>query len=350
MLLAGGGTSARADAVISLPASVTYLNQTLPDTLGGNGYVFIAAEGGIIVCNVAGQQLTTVDAGDGIGALALSPDGATLYASVNSGANAGSVTAITVSSIASGPVKQTFYPLAAGDQPGSLAAQSGKVWVAYSTTVAAVTTVAIGAINLADNGTFEPAAAPGTWDKPVELAADPRDTGVLVAVSYDSPAEAATYNTATDPATPIAAQGALGAGGNACSYLGEVAVVPNGTGFAAGCDGPASVQDVQPADITTGVAAYFANGGGTSQAIAVAVDADGSRSRSPTGPASTSTRRTGPCSTPSRSPRATRRTRPTALSGWTPRAGQASPPCPSRSRRRPTRCRSSARRSCCGRR
>jgi hypothetical protein len=276
VLLAGSGTSARADAVISLPASVTYLNQTLPDTLGGNGYVFIAAEGGIIVCNVAGQQLTTVDAGDGIGALALSPDGATLYASVNSGANAGSVTAITVSSIASGPVKQTFYPLAAGDQPGSLAAQSGKVWVAYSSTVAAVTTVAIGAINLADNGTFEPAAAPGTWDKSVDLAADPRDTGVLVAVSYDSPAEAATYNTGTDPATPIAAQAALGSGGNACSYLGEVAVVPNGTGFAAGCDGPASVQMYSRADITTGVTSYFANGGGTSQAIAVAVDADGS--------------------------------------------------------------------------
>ncbi|HTR91559.1 MAG TPA: hypothetical protein VMI73_07450 [Trebonia sp.] len=275
VVLAGSGTSARADTVISLPASVTYLNQTLPDTLGGNGYVFIAANGEIIVCNVAGQQVTSIDAGDGIGALALSADGATLYASVGSGANAGSVAAITVSSIASGPPQQTFYPLAAGDQPGSIAVQSGKVWVSYSTTVDAVTTTQIGAINLANNGTFEPAAVPGTWDKSVDLAADPQDTGVLAAVSFDSPAEAATYDTTTDPATPLAAQGDLGTGGNACTYLGEVAVVPGGQRFAAGCDGPASVQEYSTADIATGVAAYNANGGGTSQAIAVAVDTDG---------------------------------------------------------------------------
>ena len=116
---------------------------------------------------------------------------------------------------------------------------------------------------------------PGSWDKPVDLAADPQDTGVLVAVSFDSPAEAASYDTTTDPATPISAQGALGTGGNACSYLGEVAVVPGGQRFAAGCDGPGSVQEYSTADLATGVGAYNANGGGTSQAIAVAVDTDG---------------------------------------------------------------------------
>ena len=275
--LAGSGTGARADTVISLPASVTYLNQTLPDTLGGNAYLFIAANGEIIVRNLAGQQVATVDAGDGIGALALSADGGTLYASVGPGspANPDSIAAITVSSIANGPLQQTFYPLAAGDQPGSLAVQSGKVWVAYSSTVAAVTTVQIGAVDLPGNGTFEPAAAPGTWNKSVNLAADPRDTGVLAAVSFDSPAEAATYHTTIDPATPLAAQGGLGTGGNACSYLGQVAVVPGGQRFAAGCDGPGSVQEYGTADLATGVNSYPANGGGTSQAIAVAVDTDG---------------------------------------------------------------------------
>jgi hypothetical protein len=275
VLLAGNGTGARADSVITLPASVTYLNQTLPDTLGGNSYLFIAAQGGIIVRTLAGQQVTAVDAGDGIGALALSGDGGTLYASVNNGAKAG-VEAITVSSIAGGTLQQTFYPLTAGDQPGSIAVQSGKVWVAYSSTAGAVTTVAIGALDLPGDGTFEAAAAPGTWDKPVDLAADPQDAGVLAAVSFDSPAEAATYDTTKDPATPIAAQGALGTGGNACSYLGEVAVVPGGNGLAAGCDGPGAVQEYRTADLATSVTAYNANGGGTSQAIAVAVDADGS--------------------------------------------------------------------------
>ena len=275
VLLAGSGTSARADTVFSLPASVTYLNQTLPDTLGGNDYVFIAANGEIFLYDLAGQQITTFDANDGIGALALSPDGGTLYASVGpgAGANADSIAAITVSSIANGPLKQTFYPLAAGDQPGSIAVQSGKVWVAYSSTAGAVTTTQIGAMDLPGAGTFEPAAAPGTWDKPVNLAGSSQDKGVLVAVSYDSPAEAATYDTTTDPATAISAQGALGTGGNACSYLGELAVVQNGTAFAAGCDGPASVQVYSTADMAD-AGAYNANGGGTSQAIAVAVDAD----------------------------------------------------------------------------
>lgn len=278
VLLAGSGTGARADAVITLPASVTYLNQTLPDTLGGNAYLFIAANGEIIVCNLAGQQLTTVDAGDGIGALALSADGATLYATVGpgAGAHADSVAAIAVSSITSGNPQQAFYPLAADDEPGSIAVQSGKVWVGYKNTAGAIATYAIGAINLADAGTFQPAAAPGTWDKPVDLAADPQDTGVLAAVSFDSPAQAATYDTTKDPATPIAAQGALGTGGNACAYLGEVAVVPGGGGFAAGCDGPGAVQEYSAADLAASVTGYNANGGGTSQAIAVAVDADGS--------------------------------------------------------------------------
>jgi hypothetical protein len=277
VVLAGSGTGAKADTVISLPASVTYLNQTLPDTLGGNGYVFIAANGEIIVCNLAGQQVTTVDAGDGIGALALSANGATLYASVTSGTHKGSVAAITVSTITTATPQQVFYPLAAGDEPGSIAVQSGKVWVGYKITTDAVPTAAIGAINLADSGTFEPAAAPGTWTTPVQLAADPDNTGVLIAVDdpAGSSAVAATYNTTTDPATPRAAQGILGGTTSTCTYLGELAVVPGGQGFAAGCDGPPSVYEYAPGNIADGVTSYFANGGGTSQAIAVAVDTDG---------------------------------------------------------------------------
>src|SRR6201996_9274825 len=108
-LLAAGAGVARADTVISLPGSVTYLTQTLPDTLGGNSYLFIAANGAIMVDTVAGQPVTTLDAGAGVSGLALSADGATLYASVDSGPHAGSVAAITVPSI-KGTLKQTFYP------------------------------------------------------------------------------------------------------------------------------------------------------------------------------------------------------------------------------------------------
>jgi hypothetical protein len=275
-LAAAGAGSAKADTIISIPPSVTYLTQTLPDTSGGNSYLFVAANGEIMVTSLAGKQITTFDAGYGIGGLALSADGATLYASVTSGAHADSVAAITVSTVASGTPGQVFYPLTPGDQPGSLAVQSGKVWVSYNSTAGAVTTWAIGAIDLAAAGTFEPAAAPGSWTKALDLAADPKDTGVLVAVADESPAKAATYDTAKDPATALAAQGDLGTGGTACTYPGEIAVVPGGQQFAAACDGPGSVYTYRPADIGTWVASYFADGGGTSQAIAVAVDADGS--------------------------------------------------------------------------
>jgi hypothetical protein len=268
-------TSAKADTVIPMPGSVAYLTQTVPDTLNGNGYLFVAANGEIIVTDLAGKQVATIDSGDGLNGLALAPDGATLYASVDSGAHAGSVAAITVSSIANGPLGQVFYPLTAGDQPGSLAVQSGKVWVSYSTTVDTVTTVQIGAIDLAADGAFAPAAAPGSWTSSVQLAADPQDTGVLVAVADQAAALTATYNTTAATATALAAQADLGSGGNACGYPGEVAVAPGGQWFAAACDGPGSVYAYSPADLATGVASYNAYGGSTSQAIAVAVDADG---------------------------------------------------------------------------
>ena len=270
----GGGT-AKADTIISLPG-VTYLTQTVPDTLGGNSYLFASGNGEILVTSLAGKQIATIDSGDGIGGIALSGDGATLYASVDSGANAGSVAAITVSSIASGTPKQAFYPLAAGDSPDSLAVQSDKLWVSYSTTVDAVTTTQIGAIDLADADAFQPAAAPGSWTKSVQLAADPDETGMLVAVDYQSQAEAETFDTATDPAaTPIAAQAELGSGGTPCSWLAQVAVVPGGKQFAVACTG-AGTYAYSTSGFATGVAFYNANGAGTSLNTGVAIDADGS--------------------------------------------------------------------------
>jgi hypothetical protein len=273
VVLAVGGGSAKADTIIKL-SGVTYLTQAVPDTLGGNSYLFVLADSEIIVTDLAGTQLATIDAGDGIGSIALSADGGTLYASVTSGADADSVAAITVSSIAGGTPKQTSYPLAAGDQPGSLAVQSGTVWVGYSTTTADVATWQIGAIDLPD-GTFEPAAAPGSWAESIQLAADPDDTGVLVALDYQSQSEAETYNTATDPATPIAAQGELGSAGTPCSWLAQVAVMPGGQRFAVACTG-AGVEAYNTDNVAAGVAFYNANGAGASLTTGVAVDADGS--------------------------------------------------------------------------
>jgi hypothetical protein len=178
-----------------------------------------------------------------------------------------------VSSVASGKPDQVFHPLAAGDQPGSVAVQSGKVWVGYTPTADAVTAWRIGAIDLADGGTFEAAATPGSWTSEPLLAADPDDAGVLVAVDHESPAEAASYKTTTDPATPLAAQGELGSGATACNYLGQVAVIPGGRQFAAACMG-AGVYAYSTADLAE-AASYNANGAGASLTVGVAVNADG---------------------------------------------------------------------------
>ena len=262
--------------IIPLPG-LTYLTQTVPDTVNGNSYLFVAADSEIVVTSLAGKQITTIDSGDGISGLALSADGGTLYASVTSGAHADSVAAITVSSVAGATPEQVFDPLTAGDQPGYLALQSDKVWVGYKLTADTVTTWQIGAVDLAEAGpnAFKPAAAPGTWTSEPLLAADPDDTGVLVAVDHESPAEAATYKTTTSAgaATALAAQGDLGSGADACNYLSQVAVVPGGKQFAAACMG-AGVYAYNTANF--GQAGFYnANGAGDSLTVGVAVNADG---------------------------------------------------------------------------
>jgi hypothetical protein len=137
-----------------------------------------------------------------------------------------------------------------------------------------VTTWQIGAIDLADAGAFAPAAAAGSWTSAPSLAADPDNTGVLVAVDHESPAEAATYSTTTDPATPLAAQAALGSGADSCNYLAQLAVIPGGKQFVAACMG-AGVYAYGTADLGEGPF-YNANGAGDSLTVGAAVYADGS--------------------------------------------------------------------------
>ncbi|HEX4087195.1 MAG TPA: hypothetical protein VHZ33_00700 [Trebonia sp.] len=273
VVLGVGASGAKADTVINLPSTVNYLTQAVPDTAGGHSDLFVLANGEIIVTSLGGAPVATIDANDGINALALSADGGTLYASVTAGANAGSVAAITVSSIAGGTPKQTFYPLAAGDSPGSVAVQSGRVWVSYSATVADVTSYQIGAIDLTD-GTFDATAAGGSWADNLQLAADPSDTGVLVALDYQSQSLAETFSTAAVPATVLDGPAELGSAGTPCSWLAQVAVMPGGKRFAVACTGAGSYA-YATGDVATSVAYYNANGAGTSLNTGVAVDADG---------------------------------------------------------------------------
>src|SRR5208337_2006521 len=83
----------------------------------------------LIVTTLAGNYVTTLDSGDGVEGIALSPDGKTLYAALST---ENAVAAITISTIASATPTQVLYPLTGDDAPYDIAVQSGKVWVSYN--------------------------------------------------------------------------------------------------------------------------------------------------------------------------------------------------------------------------
>jgi hypothetical protein len=296
VLAACGGTlalsanSASADTTSNL--SISSFHQILADTSAG--YLFFS-EGALsdslltepnttsplVITNLSGATIATVDP-DGVEGLALSPDGATLYAAL---AGNDEIAAINIASIASDPAAptQTLYPLASGDVPYSVAVQSGKVWVSYNPeTNDAAGSSAIGDINLSASSpatAFEPATAgPSNWYSAPDLAADPSDSGTLVATQPDiSSANAATFNTTTDPATPISS-GSIGSSSSstACSFAIQVAVLPGGKQFAAACPSPHNVEVYNATDVTTAVSQYVNtaqsfDGSGT-EAVAIAPD------------------------------------------------------------------------------
>lgn len=262
---------ARADTVTPVP-ELTGFQQVLADTqpVAAGGYLFLSGDGSIVVTTLAGKYVTTLGAGGGVRGLALSADGSTLYAGLTAGGHADSVAAITVATIAAGrqPV-QSYYALGTGQVPFSLASQSGKLWVSYDQ-ARAVGQAGITSIDLA-TGTVQAPLTSGTWVQAPDLAADPDDSGFLVAVSGSS---AATFNTAADPAVPIAAQGNLGGSGSEiqCASEQSAAVLPGSRFIAACLNPPGASYYYSISDISTPLGAYAAS----SPEESVAVDADGS--------------------------------------------------------------------------
>ena len=193
-----------------------------------SGYVFLSegttslslnngadSASAIVVTDLAGNYVTTLDAGDGVEGLALSSDGNTLYAALAAtdqvaaiGAASGSITSTTTTPT------QTLYNLGTGNVPYGVALQSGEIWVSY---IANPPTPAAGFGAIGDidptSATFTPGTASGMtgWISPPDLGADPSDSNVLVAVQPGTqPAEAATFSTTGGTATVLAAQGDLG--------------------------------------------------------------------------------------------------------------------------------------------
>jgi hypothetical protein len=227
-LLAIPASGARAgDIVVSLP--ITGFSQMVVDS--ANSHLFFSQGGGagassILVTDFSGNTVTTISEPDGVAGMALSPDGSTLYAALTAG---DAVVAISTSNL----TQTASYDLGSPNAPFSVAVQSGKLWISYDTGMAGQSS--IGEIDpSAMTPTFTPQAAPGTWTSAPHLASDPSDGGFLVAVVPDqSPANAASYNTTTVPAT-VRAQAAE-IGGGICSNAEDLAVAPGGAEFSLAC-------------------------------------------------------------------------------------------------------------------
>jgi sugar lactone lactonase YvrE len=291
-LTALGGTSvARADTVTPFPKLANFHQMVLDSA---HGFIFISegessnstlqgypSTSGLIVTDLSGKFVTTLDPGDGVDGLALSSDGGTLYAAL---AGDSAVAAIQVSSIkaSNNTASQVLYPLPTGDVPYSVALQSGKVWVSYqpaNDTFAGVALIGDIDLSAATPATaFEPADASVTgatgWYSPPDLAADPSDSGLLVAAAPGSSlSSAATFNTTTSPETSLAS-GNLGGTYTAatCGFESQIAVIPGGADFVAACGSPKGPEIFSPSNLATAVATYADDKTGP---VAVAVSPSG---------------------------------------------------------------------------
>jgi YVTN family beta-propeller protein len=252
--------------------SITSFYQIVPDT--AHGHLFISqgrrSSNEILVTNLAGQQVATIPGQDGVMGIAISPDGSTLYAALSA---SHAVSAIDTSTL----LETASYSLGSTDTPKNLAVQSGKVWVSYGTPFVPPATPAaaqIGDINLsASPPAFESQAGMGGWINVPELAADPQDSGVLVAVEPDtSSVVAATYNVTTDPPTVLNQPDPVGIGGpvDPCDFVSDLAVAPGGSEFTTACQTPDNDYRFSTADLSE-QGSYP----GTHYPAAVAIDSNG---------------------------------------------------------------------------
>ena len=198
-----------------------------------HGHIFISegssSQNGILVTDLTGQAVTTITGQTGVMGLALSPDGSTLYAALRGG---DAVTAINTTSL----TQTASYSLPAGDLPKDVAVQSGKIWVSFDTGTPSSAGIGYFDLSVTSPTLQTPATAQG-WSFAPQLAADPEDTGVLVAMGSGASWSVATYNTATSPVTTLAAGFPAGCNGT------DLAVAPGGAEFALACHGFAETHD-----------------------------------------------------------------------------------------------------------
>lgn len=178
---------------------------------------------GIVVTDLSGNYLTTIDEGTGAQGLTLAPDGK-LYAALSLAGKVAQIDPATYS--------ETDYPLPAGDAPQHVAAQSGKVWVSYDTGTAG----AIGDITPGATSSFQDDSilSPSPWSSAPLLVADPSDGGTVVAASTgQAPPALASFDVAGATPTVNAHSSSVS---DCVGQATQLAVLPGGGRFTVACN------------------------------------------------------------------------------------------------------------------
>ncbi|MGW2644145.1 hypothetical protein ACWC2T_04325 [Streptomyces sp. NPDC001393] len=139
------GSAAWADGTAALPLS--HYAHMLVDA--AHQHIFFsqgAGSTGIVVTDLSGTPVTTIENEPGATALALSADGATLYAALSDG---DAVAAIDTAKL----TESARYATGTGSAPASVAVAGGRVWYGY-------TADGKGAIGSLDPSAADPAATP----------------------------------------------------------------------------------------------------------------------------------------------------------------------------------------------
>jgi DNA-binding beta-propeller fold protein YncE len=182
---------------------------------GANEHVFVSGGRGttdLAVTDLDGQLVGTIANQQGATGLALSADGATVYAALGDGDAVSAIDTVTLT-------ERTRYPLGSSVCPSDLAPAGGKLWFSYGCGQDG----RIGSLDLRGPTPVVALDQGGAWFFPPQLASASADQGVLIAGRREtSPTTVTSFDVSTGQAVVRGSTDAAGA------FLRDLQVTPDG--------------------------------------------------------------------------------------------------------------------------